>query len=46
MRTAASVLRYVAERRCPELGLQAAALLQGADSWQQFICLAASTEDW
>ncbi|OLP88562.1 Sister chromatid cohesion protein PDS5-like A [Symbiodinium microadriaticum] len=30
VRTAASVLRYVAEKRCPELGLQAAALLQGA----------------
>ena len=30
VKTAAGALRYVAEKRCPELGLQAAALLQGA----------------
>ena len=33
---AGSVLRYVAEKRCPELGLQGAALLQGAASGRGF----------
>lgn len=31
---AGSVLRYVAEKRCPELGLQGPALLQGAAARQ------------
>lgn len=30
---AGCVLRYVCEKRCPELGLQGAQLLQGAAPW-------------